>query len=90
MCTLIPAFGSMYLARFTRQVPFGVCDEVCSQLLRRCLGVQVSGNLTAAATQKVDPSMVDFNSAASSLTLKGLNQTLTCGQDLTLSWSGND
>lgn len=59
-------------------------------MLSNCLGVQVSGNVTAAAAQKVDPSMVGFNSAASSLTLKGLNQTLACGQDLVLKWSGAD
>ncbi|KAK9915638.1 hypothetical protein WJX75_001864 [Coccomyxa subellipsoidea] len=49
--------------------------------------MQVIGNSTRA--QRLDPAMVSFDTAASSLTLKAMNRTLTCGEDLLLSWTGS-
>ena len=49
--------------------------------------MQAGGNSTGA--QRFDPALVSFDAAASSLTLKGMNRTLTCGEDLLLSWTGS-
>jgi hypothetical protein len=57
-------------------------------LLTTRLVVQVSGNGTATGTQNVEPSLVNYDAAASRLSISGLNHTLACAEDVLFSWSG--
>ena len=50
--------------------------------------MQASSNGMAGAAQELDPSLVEYDVTVSSLTVAGLNRTLTCGENLVLSWSG--
>lgn len=52
------------------------------------VNLQASSNGTAGIAQQVDPSLMEYDATVSSVTVAGLNRTLTCGENLVLSWSG--